>query len=714
MRRRQLLVAAPTLSLLGRHANAVRPPPMNPASLPSGNPLLAPWAGPYGGVPPFDRVQLDHFKPGLTEVMARCRAAIDAIAHNPAIPSFDNTLTALENAARPLNLARAIFNIHTGSLSSDAVRELDREMAPLFAAFLDETTHNAALFARIEQLHRSGGSPGWSPEQRRLLDVVHRRYSREGAALAPAAKQRARQINQRLASLYTQFGQNQLADEEQQFLLLTHQAELDGLPQDLRDAAALAAQAAGKPGQWLISNTRSAMEPFISFSTRRELREKGWRMWVQRGDNGDTHDNKALIGEILQLRGERARLLGFPTHAHWVTSDNMAGTPEAAMALLMRVWQAAVPRAREEIADMQALADREGAALRIEPWDYRHYAEKVRKEKFDVDANALKPYLELGRMREALFWTAGQLFDLSFERIDSLPVYHPDVSVYRVQRHGQPVGLWYFDPYARAGKNSGAWMNEYRSQEHLHPSLPIVSNNANFIPARPGEPVLISWDDAVTLFHEFGHGLHGLCSDVRFRSLAGTDVKGDFVEFPSQLYERWLRTPEVLNRFARHHRTGEPIPPELLTALDRARHFNQGFATVEYVAAAIYDMKIHLVESSSPIDPARFERDTLAELGCPPEIVMRHRPTHFGHIFADDGYSAGYYDYLWADTLTADAVEAFAQAPGGFYDKALARRLHDSILRVGNSVPPDEAYRHFRGHDADAGALMRQRGFLPG
>ncbi len=708
MRRRQFLVSAPALGLLGRHAHAVRP--MRPASIPSGNPLLSPWAGPYGGVPPFDRVRLEHFKLGLTVAMARCRAEINAIAHNPAKPSFENTLIALEKVGVPMKHALAIFNVHTSTLNDAPMRALEQDISPLIAAFRDETTHNAALFERIDQVLRASAHTPLKPEQRRLLEVVHREYKREGAALDPGAKARAQAINQRLATLYTTFSQNQLADEEERALVIDSEADLDGLPADLRSAAAQAAEAAGKPGHWLIANTRSAMEPFIAFSTRRELREQGWRMWVQRGDNGDAHDNKALITEILQLRGERARLLGHPTHAHWVTANNMADTPEAAMALLTRVWKPAVARAREEIADMQAVADREGNNLRIEPWDYRHYAEKVRQEKYAFDADALKPYLELGQMREALFWSAGQLFGLSFERLEGVPVYHPEVSVFSVHRAGKPVGLWYFDPYARAGKSSGAWMNEYRTQEHLRHVLPIVSNNANFIKGRPGEPVLLSWDDAVTLFHEFGHALHGLSSEVTYPTLAGTAVKGDFVEFPSQLHERWLSTPQVLSRFARHHRTGEPIPSDLLAALERARHFNQGFVTTEYLAAAIYDMKIHLADAHHGIDPAQFERETMAEIGCPPEIVMRHRPPHFGHIFAGEGYAAGYYDYLWAETLTADAAEAFTEA-GGFYDKAVAQRLHDHILRVGNSVAPDEAYRLFRGRDADAEALMRYRGF---
>ena len=679
--------------------------------MPGDGALLAPWGGPFGGVPPFDRIEAADFKPALVQAMASARAEIDAIAAAPGAPGFDNTLVALERVGAPLRRVASLFRTYTSTLNDAPMRALEQEMSPQLAAFDDDTMQNAALYRRIDAVLEASADSSLNDEQRRLLRVVHRRFVRAGGALDSAGKARVKAINQRLAALYTRFSQNLLADEEKLGLLLDDEASLSGLPQALRDSGAAAAAEAGHPGRWLISNTRSSMEPFITYSGRRDLREKGWRLWVRRGDNDDTNDNKAVISEILSLRGERARLHGFASHAHWATADNMAGTPEAALALMMRVWKAAVARAREEIADMQAVADREGTGVRIEPWDYRYYAEKVRSQKYRLDGNALKPYLQLDRMREAMFWVAGEIHGFSFARAAGIPVYHADVSVYSVQRHGEPVGLWYFDPYARAGKSSGAWMSEYRTQQRLDGRvLPIVSNNANFIKGRPGEPVLISWDDAVTLFHEFGHALHGLSSEVTYRTLAGTAVKGDFVEFPSQLNEHWLPTPEVLNRFALHVQTGQPIPAELLAAVKRTRNFNKGFSTTEYLAAAIYDMKIHLAPVDSGIDADRFERETMSELGCPSEIVMRHRPTQFGHIFSGEGYAAGYYDYLWADVLTADAAEAFQEA-GGLYDRELARRLHDHVLAVGNTVAPDEAYRRFRGRAADADALMRDRGF---
>jgi peptidyl-dipeptidase Dcp len=453
------------------------------------------------------------------------------------------------------------------------------------------------------------------------------------------------------------------------------------------------------------------MEPFLTYSTRRDLREQAFKLWAMRGDNGGAHDNNVIITEILSLRAEKAKLLGYQTFAHWVTDDQMAKTPQAAMDLMMRVWAPAKARAAKEVADMQAIADREAPGTRIEAWDYRYYSEKVRKAAYDLDEAEIKPYLQLEKMREGMFWAAGQLYGFEFVETHDLPVYQADVRVFEVRQGGSQIGLWYFDPYARPGKSSGAWMNEYRAQEKLAGAItPIVSNNANFIKPPAGEAVLISWDDAVTLFHEFGHALHGLNSNVTYPSLAGTAVARDFVEFPSQLNERWLPTHEVLSRFAVHYQTGEAMPDALVAKIHKAHTFNQGFDTVEYLSSAILDMKAHLA-GSTPIEPKAFERETLSQIGMPREIIMRHRMPHFGHIFAGEGYAAGYYDYLWADALTADAAEVFEQAPGGFYDKAAARRLHDDIMSVGGSIDAGEAFRRFRGRDVSVDALMRDRGF---
>jgi peptidyl-dipeptidase Dcp len=451
------------------------------------------------------------------------------------------------------------------------------------------------------------------------------------------------------------------------------------------------------------------MDPFLTYSENRDLRKQVWDRYYSRGDNGDARDNNAIISEILRLRSARAELLGYESHAHWRLEPQMAKTPESAMDLMMKVWPKAVARAKEEVADMQRIADTDG--ITIEPWDYRFYAEKVRKEKYDLDFNLVKPYMQMEKLREGMMWAAGQLYGLQFTPISDVPVFHPDVRVWRVaDAQGELVGLWYFDPYARDGKRSGAWMTDYQAQERLgEPSIAIVSNNCNFVKGSAGKPTLISWDDADTLFHEFGHALHGLLSNVKYPSQSGTNVARDYVEFPSQVNEHWLPTPEVLNQFAVHYQTGEPLPDQLLEKINRAATFNEGFATVEYLASALVDMKLHLSQLET-IDPDKFERETLADLGMPKEIVMRHRTPHFAHIFAGDGYSAGYYSYLWSDALTADAAEAFIEA-GSFYDKGVAKKLYEEIMSVGDTVDPADAFRAFRGRDVDTRALLRKRGF---
>ncbi|HEY5008704.1 MAG TPA: M3 family metallopeptidase, partial [Caulobacteraceae bacterium] len=523
-------------------------------------------------------------------------------------------------------------------------------------------------------------------------------------------KHRLAEINQRLASLYTAFSQNILADEEGLSLVLDSEADLAGLPADLIDAAAASAEQRGLKGKWVIANTRSSMDPFITFSERRDLREKALSMWASRGDNPGDHDNNPIMTEVLKLRLEKARLLGFETFAHWIADGQMAKTPDAAMGLLRQVWTPAVARAREEIAEMAPIVAAEGANEPLEAWDYRYYAEKLRKAKYDLSDDEVKPYLQLSKLRDGMFWAAGELFGLTFTQVHDMPVYHPDVDVFEVTKNSQRVGLWYFDLYARPGKSSGAWMSEYRTQQKLGGLTPIISNNSNFMPAAPGEPVLISWTDAVTLFHEFGHGLHGLNSAVTYPSLAGTSVVRDFVELPSQLNERWLPTPELLSRFAVHYQTGEPMPAALTDKVLAAQNFRQGFNTTEYLACAILDLEAHL-GGDEALDARDFERAALERLGMPKEIILRHRLPHFSHVFSGESYAAGYYNYIWADVLSADAAEAFAEAPGGFYDRDLARKLLDEVLSIGNSVEAAEAYRRFRGRDYGTDALMRSRGF---
>ena len=674
------------------------------------NPLLAPWEGPHGGVPPFDRVQVAHFAPALESAMATQLADIERIAADPTPASFDNTIAALERSGRAFSRVASIYHVFASTMRSEPFQAVEREMAPKLAAFRDRIVQNAKLFARIAAVYEARDREALDAEQRRLLWLKYTDFVRSGARLEGAARSRLSAINQRLASLYTQFAQNVLADEAQYMLVIEREADLEGLPESTVAGAAAAAEERGAGGAWAILNTRSSVEPFLAYSARRGLRERVWREFVSRGDHGDAHDNKAIVAEVIALRDERAKVLGYPTHAHWRLERSMAGTPERASQLMEAMWKPAVARVAEEVAEMQAIADAEGAGIAIEPWDYRYYAERVRAKKFALDANAVKPYLQMEKLREAMFWVAGELFGLRFQPKSGVPVYHPDVRVWEVTRDDGHAGLFYFDPYARQGKSSGAWMNAYRAQERFDGEITtIVSNNCNFVKGRPGEPVLISWDDARTLYHEFGHGLHGLSSAVRYPSLAGTSVDRDYVEFPSQLLEHWLRTPEVLKRFARHCRTGDPIPDALVQKLERAATFNQGFDTVEYLASAIVDMRMHL-HPGEVRDVAAFERDTLAALGMPREIAMRHRLPHFGHLFEGDGYSAGYYSYLWADTLVADAYEAVAEG-GGPYDGDVARRLHDCVLSRGNTVDAAEAYRAFRGRDARIEPLMRKRGF---
>jgi peptidyl-dipeptidase Dcp len=678
------------------------------------NPLLAQWEGPYGGVPPFDRVQIALFKPALEAAMAEQLKEIEQITANPAAPNFENTIAALERGGRTLNRVGTLYGVWGATMASPEYQAVQREMAPRLAAFNDQITQNEALFKRIEAVYNSPDKAKLNAEQQRVTWLYYTNFVRAGARLNTDAKKRLSQINQQLAGLYTKFSQNVLAEETDQFLVLKSEDELAGLPQSLRDAAAAAAETKKQPGTWVIMNTRSSIDPFLSYSDRRDLREKAWRMFVNRGDNGGEHDNNAIITEILQLRAERAKLLGYPTHAHWRLENSMAKTPERAMQLMEAVWKPAVARVHEEVADMQALADKEGAKIKIEPWDYRYYMEKVRKAKYDLNQNEIKPYLQLDKLREGIFWVAGELFNFNFTPVTNVPVAHPDVRVWEVtdKTTKKHIGLWYFDPYARAGKRSGAWMNAYRVQERLNGEITtIVSNNSNFVKGKPGEPVLISWDDATTMFHEFGHALHGLNSNVTYPSVAGTAVARDYVEFPSQLLEHWLSTPEVLQRFALHYQTGKPIPQELVNKITRSATFNQGFATVEYLSAALVDMKLHLA-GDKKIDPDVFERETLAELGMPKEIVMRHRTPQFLHIFSSDSYSAGYYSYLWSDVLTADAFGAFVEGKGP-YDRAVAERLRKYIFSVGNTVDPAEGYRAFRGRDPKIDALMKKRGFSP-
>lgn len=680
------------------------------ASLMNDNLLLKEWSGPFGGVPPFDQVKISDFKPALEQAMAESLAAIDGIATNPEAPTFTNTIEAMEKAdARYLRVS-AIYSVWSSSMSSDEFRPVQMEMAPKLAAYRDKILQNAALFKRIETIYESPDKAKLNPEQQRLVWDYYTDFVRAGAKLSPEQKEKIAQINQRLAALYTKFSNNLLHDEEEYVLYLTKD-QLGGLTDQYIAAAAETAAQRGRKGEYAVANTRSSMDPFLTFSTERALREKVWRTFYSRGDNNDAYDNKPLITEILKLRAERTKLQGYPTFAHRALEKQVAKTPDAAMQLMEKVWRASTARVKEEVADMQALADKEGAGITIEPWDYRFYAEKVRKAKYDLDSNEVKQYLQLEKLREGMFWAATRLFGYEFEPRTDIPVYHPDVRVWAVNKAGKHVGLFYFDPYARQGKRSGAWMSAYRKQQRLAGDItPLVSNNSNFVKGAPGEAVLISWDDARTLFHEFGHALHGLSSNVTYPSQSGTSVARDYVELPSQIFERWAGTPELLNEFARHYKTGAAMPRELLAKIQRAEKFNQGFATTEFLGSALIDMKLHTMSDPGNLDPGKFEKDTLAALGMPKELPMRHRTPQFAHIFSSEGYAAGYYSYLWADAITADAWEAFLEGKGP-YDTEVAKRFYDWVLSKGNTIDPADAYRKFRGRDVDTNALMRDRGF---
>ena len=681
------------------------------------NPLLAEWTGPYGGVPAFDAMDLADLPAALDAGMAAEWAEIEAIASDPASPTFENTIVALERSGEALDRVFTYYGIWSSNLSSPAFRAIQGRYAPKLSEHSTRIIQNAALFDRVRAVYEGEEMATLRPDQRRVVELAYDRFARNGATLEGEAKARYAAINERLAELYTAFSNNVLADEEGYVTYLDGD-QLGGLPQSFVRAAAAAAAERGREGEYAVTNTRSSMDPFLTFSDERELREQVWRTYYSRGDNADEHDNNALIAEILELRDERVGLLGYDTYAEWRLENRMAKTPERAFELMEAVWPAAVARVHEEVADMQAIADAEGAGITIEPWDYRYYAEKVRQQKYDLDSDEVKQYLQLSKLRDAMFFVAGELFGFAFTPVPegAVPVFHPDVEVFEVtdRETGDHIGLWYLDAYARTGKRSGAWATTYRSHTTFDGEETVLaSNNSNFIKGAPGEPVLISWDDATTLFHEFGHALHYLASDVAYPTLNG-GVR-DYTEFQSQLLERWLLTDPVIENYLVHHETGEPIPAELVAKIRNADTFNQGFATTEYLASALVDMKYHTLEDPTGIDPDAFEREALEELGMPDELVMRHRSPHFGHIFSGEGYSAGYYGYMWADVLTADAAEAFADAPGGYYDAELAKRMVEHLFAPRNAVDPADAYRAFRGRDALMEALMRDRGFpVPG
>ncbi len=676
------------------------------------NPLLKKWDGPYQGVPSFDEMKVAVVKPAIRKGMQLKLSDVDKITSNTDAATFENTIVPLEESGKELERAFVYYGIYSSNISSPEFREVQKELAPEISEFNSKISQNEDLFKRIKTVYENSQKTPLPDEEQRVINLIYEEFAMEGANLDKEAKKEYADINKELSGLYTQFSNNVLADEEN-YVTYLDKDQLGGLPESYVKSAAQAAADRGQGGKYAVTNTRSSMDPFLTYSSERDLREKVWKNYYSRGDNGDQYDNNEIVAKILKLRDQRVELLGYDNYAQWRLQNRMAKTPENAMDLLMKVWPAALARVEQEVADMQKIADAEGANITIKPWDYRYYAEKVRKEKYDLDSEEVKQYLELGNLTQALFFTAGELFNFQFTPVKegTVPVFHEDVKVWEVtdKDSGEIIGLWYLDPYARKGKRSGAWATTYRSYTKLEGEKPVLaSNNSNFIEPAPGEPVLVSWDDAETFFHEFGHALHFLSSNVKYPTLNG-GVR-DYTEFQSQLLERWLSTDKVINQFLRHYKTNEVIPDELVKKIRKASKFNQGFATTEFLASAIMDMKYHTTDPSN-IDPDTFERETLKELNMPEEIVMRHRTPQFGHIFSGEGYAAGYYGYLWADVLTSDAAEAFAHAPGGFYDKEVARKLVKYLFAPRNSMDPAEAYKKFRGREAKIDALMRDRGF---
>ena len=671
--------------------------------------LLQEWTGPYEGVPPWDKVKVAQFPAAFQAAMQASKAEFEAMLAKPEAITFDNTITASELSGEKIGRLFSIWGVHSSNLSNPEVRKIQAEWEPKVSAFFSELSLDARYFQRVKYLYDQRANLGLDAKQMRLLERTYDGLVRNGAMLDAGKKAQVISIETDLAKKFSAFSEKVLADEET-FILITDAADLAGLPESYVAAIQAAAKAKGQTG-WAVVNTRSAVQPFLENSTRRDLREKVWRAFTMRGDNQNANDTNATIAEILKLRQQRAEILGFPTHAHYRMADTMAKDPNKAMDLMMKVWPAAAARVKEEVADMQAIANAD--SITIAPWDYRFYAEKVRKAKYDLDQEAIKPYFQLDNMVAAMFDAAGKLYGMSFsENTGTVPVFEPKVRTFEVKRDGKTVGLFYLDNFARAGKRSGAWMTTYRSQHTLggKNNIVLASNNNNFVPGADGVPTLISIDDASTLFHEFGHAIHYLNYNITWPGLGGTPR--DFVEYPSQVNENWLLTPYVLNTYAKHYKTGEPIPAALVEKIRASDTFNQGFSTVEYLSSAILDMKLH--NRSEPVtDPRAFERDTLAEIGMPKEMAMRHRLPQFNHLFADDGYSAGYYSYLWSETMDADTWAAFTEK-GDVWDKATAERFRSMLLATGNETDRIEAYRAFRGRDPDVKYIMEKRGFPTG
>jgi peptidyl-dipeptidase Dcp len=674
------------------------------------DPLLKPWTGKYDGVPPWDKLDVKGFSKAFETGLALLLAEVDVIAESPEPATFQNTFVPLEDAGRHQDRAELLFAVMSGNLSNDEVQAIDKEWSPKMQAAYDKITFNAKLFDRISAVYAKRESSGLNHEQKRVVKLRYERAVRAGAKLSEAEKAKVGKINEELAGLFADFSKRVLADENS-WIVIDKAADLAGLSDGLKKSYKAAADERKLAGKWAVVNTRSSVDPFLAASANRALREKVWKAFKGRGDNGGDNDTNALIAKVVKLRADRAKLLGYPTHAHYRMADTMAKEPDKAKKLMLDVWPAAVARVKEEVADMEKLAKRDGLKLPFEPWDYLYYSEKVRKQRYALDQEAIKPYFELNNMINASFFMAEKLYGLTFTEITgTVPHFIPDGRVWEVKdKAGAHVGLFYGDYFARKGKRSGAWALGYRGHENFlgKETKPITSNNNNFVRGAPGEPILISVDDAETLFHEFGHALHGLLSEVKYPSLSTTPR--DFVEYPSQVHEMWVLTRPILDKFALHFKTGKPMPQALVDKIEASSKFNTGYTTVEYLSSAIVDMELHTL-SDGVVDSDAFERDTLAKIGAPKEVAMRHRLPQFNHLFTSDSYSAGYYSYLWSEVMDADTREAFTEAKDVF-DPKVAAAMRKYILAPGNTTDRTEAYRAFRGRDPDVKALFKVRGF---
>jgi peptidyl-dipeptidase Dcp len=673
------------------------------------NPFFAAFATPFG-VPPFDLIRPEHYMPAFERGMAEQKREIAAITASAEPPTFRNTLEALERSGALLNRVAGVFGNMTASHTNEALQKIDQELAPKLAQHGDDIAMDAALFARVKAVYDTKDALTLTPEEARLLEETYKDFVRGGAALPPDKQARLRQVNEELSVLSVKFGENVLKENNRFELVIDSEADLAGLPPAVRSGAAEAAAERGKPGKWVFTLHKPSLIPFLQYSERRDLREKMFEAYISRGAHGDELDNRRLASRQAALRVERANLLGYKTHADYVLEKNMAKTPQAVTDFLGRLWAPAVARAKAEAADMQDLIRKEGRDFKLEPWDWWYYAEKVKKQRYDLDDTALRPYFALERVRDGAFMVAAKLYGISFTERTDIPKYHEDVRVFEVKdADGSHLAVLYVDYYPRASKQGGAWMNAFREQSIRDGKdiRPIISNNGNFSKPVGGEPALISYEEALTLFHEFGHALHGILTRCAYESLSGTNVPRDFVELASQIMENWAADPEVLRMYARHYRTGEPIPDALLERMQKSRFFNQGFETLEYLAASFLDMDWHTLTEAREADASAFDAAAMARIGLIPEIVSRYLSPYFTHIFSG-GYSAGYYSYIWAEVLDADAFQAFKET--SLFDRATAESFRRNILERGGTEEPMVLYKRFRGREPKIDPLLKKRG----